>query len=544
MVQISLLYAIFANRILILRKFSRLYIHTMSKQATFLTSWPISKLWLLLILITILSRLPVLLHPRPIDDERIYSVVATELIKGGQLYVDAIERKPPLLFWIYSAIYKISGAYNAYGLHLISLIWLILTMWGVYLLGRTLFNPFAGWTMALLYSIYQHWAVQSNVALNGEIMMNLPIVFAIWLCIKQSKRFKLIEIFTAGILLCSAFLLKQPGAIAAVPLGLYFLLPTYQRQNNLNWINGFVRSAVLTIGFIFMLGATCWILYNDGILEQALFWTIGHHDIPHGITDVVFWIRGGRIGIAFLAACLPLTIGTYLSLSSSLPFWIKRRPEWILMWLFFLASLIGTSASGRFYPHYFIQMVLPMCILAGFPIAAIINEQTSFRSFFAKRKFMLIWIGLSIVGFNISHWAGLSTRRAPLKSAIYVKENSQKSDRIFVWGQKPVIYYDAQRRPSTRYIATFPLTGYLFGSPHSWDPNYDTSYNIVEGSWESFAEDLGENPPIYIVDVDGARKVPRYPIRNYELLEKLLLDFEKVAEFDDGIVYKRKGPGS
>jgi hypothetical protein len=43
--------------------------------------------------------------------------------------------------------------------------------------------------------------------------------------------------------------------------------------------------------------------------------------------------------------------------------------------------------------------------------------------------------------------------------------HSDPADRIFVWGQTPEIYLDAQRRPACRYITTFPLTGYVFGGP-------------------------------------------------------------------------------
>ena len=65
--------------------------------------------WLGIILFTIAIRLPSLLHPQPIDSEAMYSVVANEIVDGGRPYVDAVERKPPLLFWTYAAVFKIAG---------------------------------------------------------------------------------------------------------------------------------------------------------------------------------------------------------------------------------------------------------------------------------------------------------------------------------------------------------------------------------------------------------------------------------------------------
>ena len=39
-------------------------------------------------------------------------MVAHEIVDGGLPYVNAIERKPPLLFWTYAAIFKVAGKYN------------------------------------------------------------------------------------------------------------------------------------------------------------------------------------------------------------------------------------------------------------------------------------------------------------------------------------------------------------------------------------------------------------------------------------------------
>ena len=47
-----------------------------------------------LVLLTVVTRLPALLHPWSIDDEAVYSIVANEIVDGGRPYVDAVERKP------------------------------------------------------------------------------------------------------------------------------------------------------------------------------------------------------------------------------------------------------------------------------------------------------------------------------------------------------------------------------------------------------------------------------------------------------------------
>ena len=83
---------------------------------------------MLLVLLTVFLRLPAVMHPKYIDDEGGYAVVAHELLQGGTLYISALDRKPPLLFWIYTAMFCVVGPYNWVALHLLAVGWILLTM--------------------------------------------------------------------------------------------------------------------------------------------------------------------------------------------------------------------------------------------------------------------------------------------------------------------------------------------------------------------------------------------------------------------------------
>ena len=43
-----------------------------------------------IVLLTVAMRLPVILHPLPIDDEAGYSVIVNEIVDGGRPYIDAV----------------------------------------------------------------------------------------------------------------------------------------------------------------------------------------------------------------------------------------------------------------------------------------------------------------------------------------------------------------------------------------------------------------------------------------------------------------------
>src|SRR5207247_10664911 len=112
-----------------------------------------------IIFLTIAIRLPSLAHPRPIDSEAMYSVVANEIVDGGRPYADAVERKPPLLFWTYAAVFKIAGKFNWKAIHIVALVWTLCAMAALYVIGCELFDRNTGSIAAFLYIVLQPWCM-------------------------------------------------------------------------------------------------------------------------------------------------------------------------------------------------------------------------------------------------------------------------------------------------------------------------------------------------------------------------------------------------
>src|SRR6266480_5662600 len=195
-----------------------------------------------IILLTVAIRLPSLLHPQPIDDEAGYSVIANEIVDGGRPYIDAVERKPPLLFWTYAAIFKVAGELNWKALHIVALVWALCAMAGLYVIGRELFDRNTGLIAAFFYGVFQHWWTWKNLSFDAETLMNFPIIWAWAIAFRRSSSRLRPELFLAGALLGVAFLLKQPAAIAAVPLGIYLLLPSYRTSRSLTRTNSITQA--------------------------------------------------------------------------------------------------------------------------------------------------------------------------------------------------------------------------------------------------------------------------------------------------------------
>ena len=486
-----------------------------------------------IILLTVAIRLPSLLHPRPIDSEAMYSVVANEIVDGGRPYADAVERKPPLLFWTYAAVFKIAGKFNWKALHMVALVWTLFTMAGLYAIGSELFDCNTGLIAALFYSVFQPWWTWKNLSFDGEMLMNLPIIWAWAIAFRRSASRARPDLFPAGALLGAAFLLKQPAAIAAVPLGIYLLLPSYRASRSLRPTNSIIQAAILTAGFFAVLGLVTIVLWKQGILHDAFYWTIADHDVPH-----VFWQKGIVHTLMFLGVCLPLVIGAILACRDKEEIWAGKTAERTALLGLLAASAIGSAAGARFYPHYYVQLIPPLALLAAPYYARLWSRTIQPPHWILRPRVTYVWLALTLVAFSIRHWTGLAPQRVPFEAGRYLFSHSSHDDRIFVWGQSPEIYLDAHRRPACRYITTFPLTGYVFAGPI---PGFDTRSRIMPGAWTILEQDFARHPPTYIVDVQPDPKSAQNPVKNFPILAKLLAErYQPVAHTAEGVIYRMR----
>jgi hypothetical protein len=151
-----------------------------------------------IVMLTIVIRLPSLVHPKGIDSEAMYSVVANEIVDGGRPYADAVERKPPLLFWTYATIFKIAGEFNWEALHFVALVWTLCALAGLYAIGGELFDRITGLIAALFYCVFQPWWTWKTLSFDGEMLMNLPIIWAWAIAFRQSSSRLRPELFAAG----------------------------------------------------------------------------------------------------------------------------------------------------------------------------------------------------------------------------------------------------------------------------------------------------------------------------------------------------------
>ena len=124
--------------------------------------------------------------------------------------------------------------------------------------------------------------------------------------------------------------------------------------------NSIIHAIMLTAGFFAAVGLVTIVLWKQGILHEAFYWTIADHDVPH-----VFWQKGIENTLAFLGACLPLVIGAIMACRDKSAIWAGRTAERTAILGLLAASAIGAAAGARFYPHYYVQLIPPLALLAA-----------------------------------------------------------------------------------------------------------------------------------------------------------------------------------
>ena len=186
---------------------------------------------------------------------------------------------------------------------------------------------------------------------------------------------------------------------------------------------------LLTAGFFGVLGVVIAVLQKQGILRDAFFWTITAHANPY-----VFWGKGALSILAFLGCCFPLVVGAILSLRDKRGLWSENSAERTALLILLAASAIGAAAGGRFYPHYYIQLIPPLALLAAPYYARIWSGRDQPRHWLLRPATSYALLAVTVVAFFIASYVGLASRRQATEAGRYLFENSAPDDRIFIWG--------------------------------------------------------------------------------------------------------------
>ena len=461
-----------------------------------------------LLLLTAVLRLPAFFVDVFNSDETFLATQAEVINDGGRLYHDAADRKPPLVPYLYAATFKVTGTTALWSVRVLAMVAVALTGLLLAAEARRRYGRRAGWIAGVLLVFASvAFAPQDGQAANFEVFM-LPAMTAAVILARRGKA------FSSGAGVALATLAKQTGAATLLPV-LYSVWRRRGRRGAGDALLGFAAPVALVA-----------LLVGPG---QLLFWAV----LGNGS---YLSVRSASALVALLFLVMTLAfVALNLPILWAIPrAWRQRREparDDTDLWLWLLSAAVSVTVGLRFFGHYYLQLLPPLCLLTAGALA------TATRRAVTRTVALAAFVGvlLSIAGFFVRPFDD----RAEYKSVSrYIAAHAGDDDRILVWGHVPEIYWASDTRPATR----FPTTGFITGAAGGRHADDVSEENATPGAWNLFFEDFIAHPPRYILDTTPAkiRGSEFYPISRFpRLAETVFREYRYVASIDGITVYER-----
>lgn len=469
--------------------------------------WPL--LLPVLVLLAALTRIPSFRRPLWNPDEGFLATQARMLADGGVLYDTVVDRKPPLLPWLYQGAFAVFGDGSLWPLKAAAVLAVAATAALLASTARRRWGERAGWIAGVLF-------VPASIGLNPEdaqaanfeVFMLPFTAAAVWCADRRRWR-------AAGLAVAGAFLVKQTGGAVLLPAVflLWRAVPPGVRR----------RVALARLGACFLLPVAAAATVTDW--RGFLFWTVTGSGSYASFTGSELHVLGrGLLNTAILAAgCAGLLAPLAAVVHARMPG--RDRVLTADLWVWLAASAAAVLSGFHFFGHYYLQLVPPLALL-GAGALHLLPAGWLPRAVLCCVLSCAVFLGWSAVAGS----AGLDHARRVADAA---RRYAGPQEKVLFWGMHPESYWFADRAPASRYLTAGLLTNFSGGRDgHRVGQRYG-----VAGSWPVFRAELDEDPPKVIVD--DSRGKPYAPSRMPSLRYVLASHYERVERVDGAVVYVR-----
>ena len=298
-------------------------------------------------------------------DEGGYATVAREWANGARLYSPtAWVDRPQGLLVLYRALLLISD--SAWAIRLGVVIAGALVAMALVVSGRLLASAPAGIVAGSVYAVAAIAPAAEGFTFNGELAASVFTTLALTLALVAVRpaRHPTLVFLCAGLAAGCAVTVKQSAFDGLVVAGVVLLA----RRDRLRWGRA---GATLLCGFTAVLAAS--VAHGVSVGFSHYWWSIiGYRmDAPSGGAAPL----EGRLDlldatihtVAWDVAPLVVVAGLGLVVA-----WRRTGgPTSLIVGCWLAASFLGFNAGGLYWPHYFVQLLAPLCLGASLLIAVV-----------------------------------------------------------------------------------------------------------------------------------------------------------------------------
>jgi len=441
---------------------------------------------LAILLVYVLMRLPGIAVPLD-RDEGAFGYIGQTINRGGLPYLDAIDHKPPVGFYI-----------NAFALHLVPptprgihsflLAYNLLSLICVFLLARILFRSrSAALCAAFAFAVFSASPAIHGFTASTEMYALPPTVLSLLFAVVAAEKQSRILFLLSGVCGAGACWTKQTAFTSVLFVLLFVCLKSRRARQ---WTQPLIWGS----GALLFSGALAFYFYAHGIFQQFFYWCFTY-ELAYASVPLSDTLDAMRTRISEIAA------GDFIFPIAGLAMAIwgifRKRPIGYFLGGFLLFSFLGTI-PGYNYAHYFVQLAPAVALAGGYAFYSLLETiQPGKPRIGAAVACSLIILAISVAAnrqyFLASDPAAIS--RHYFKSnpfpeaqtlAAYVASETRDTDRVLVIGSEPEILFYAQRQSPTPFVMIYPLTSI-----------HDRYKEFQKTMWS----DVRKYPPKYILEV-------------------------------------------
>lgn len=427
----------------------------------------------------LLVHLPGWFRPLFDSDEAAIATLGAGITRGGTLYRDLIDRKPPLAPLLYAVSFLVTGSHSIVTLRVIlgleiGIAALVIGYEAVRITGSRTSGWWAGGLLVLGAVAFRPVAGQ---AANYSQLALLPGCVAIVASRRGTRRAALV----GGLALGLAVLTRQTWLLGLAPAILGVWSHGGRRIERLAIL---VATMALTIGAVGM------------FMPFSAFW----HWTFSGNSDLLAVGQSQRVGQRLMASLVPFAIAHVVAIGLALRRGVRRSE--LDLWLWLAVGIVAFAIGFRFFDHYWFQALGPLCLLAGLAAPSV---RTSLR-----------WLMIVLVVVPTAFWwskawsaHGFSKDWSPVLTVI--ASETRPGDRITVWGAIPELYWRSDRDPGGALVTSDFVVGRTAGRTDGPQRLADAE----PGALAAFLASLRADPPVLFLDTSTAkfRSYGHYPLR-------------------------------